>query len=135
MMRLVFIVAGFLILAGILLTGCAEDELVPCAGEEVDCSCVTCHADKNLLQMHTSSTDNKSGGQLESVSLWGELPGLEPWEKVYMSDTDYLQSTHGKVRCLICHGGDSSTDDVEAAHMGMVADPIWLNIKFNLFSP
>jgi len=123
-MRLVFIVAGFLILVGIVTTGCAEDELVPCAGEEWDCSCVTCHADKNLLQMYTVPAQNEIDGQSDSGVVWGELSPMESWEKVYLSDIDYLQTTHGKVRCLICHGGDSSDNDIEVAHEGMIADPV-----------
>jgi len=34
-----------------------------------------------------------------------------------------VESTHGKVGCVICHGGDSQAADKEAAHLGLVADP------------
>ena len=34
-----------------------------------------------------------------------------------------MQSTHGKVGCVICHGGDSQNKDKELAHVGVVADP------------
>jgi len=48
---------------------------------------------------------------------------LEVWEKVFLDDADFLQDTHGKVGCVICHGGDSSLEDKELAHVGINADP------------
>jgi hypothetical protein len=48
---------------------------------------------------------------------------LEVWEKVFIKDAEFLQSTHGKVGCVICHGGDSLEEDKEAAHVGLVVDP------------
>ena len=51
------------------------------------------------------------------------MPHLEVWEKVYMSDPEFLMSTHGKVGCVICHGGDSGSDDKYTAHAELIADP------------
>jgi hypothetical protein len=48
---------------------------------------------------------------------------LEVWEKAFVNDAEFLQSTHGKVGCVICHGGDSQNEDKELAHVGLVADP------------
>jgi hypothetical protein len=48
---------------------------------------------------------------------------LEVWEKVFLKKADFMESTHGKVGCVICHGGDSSNADKESAHAGLVADP------------
>ena len=48
---------------------------------------------------------------------------MEVWEKVFLKNTDFIESTHGKVGCVICHGGDSSVDSKEAAHLGLVIDP------------
>jgi hypothetical protein len=48
---------------------------------------------------------------------------LEVWEKVFLKDADFVESTHGKVGCVICHGGDSSLEDKDLAHEGMVIDP------------
>lgn len=45
------------------------------------------------------------------------------WEKVYLKGTDFLESTHGKVGCVICHGGNSQAEEKELAHQGVVADP------------
>jgi hypothetical protein len=51
------------------------------------------------------------------------LPPLEVWEKVFVKDAEFLQSTHGKVGCVICHGGNSQAEEKEAAHAGVVIDP------------
>lgn len=48
---------------------------------------------------------------------------MEAWEKVLINDTGFLNSTHGKLGCVTCHGGVSTTDDKEAAHAGLVRDP------------
>ncbi|MFC2007036.1 hypothetical protein ACFLVB_00310 [Chloroflexota bacterium] len=48
---------------------------------------------------------------------------MEVWEKVFLKDAGFMQSTHGKVGCVICHGGDSAADDKDAAHLDMVIDP------------
>ena len=51
------------------------------------------------------------------------MPPLEAWEKVFLDDADFMESTHGQVGCVICHGGDSSQKDKELAHQTLVADP------------
>ena len=48
---------------------------------------------------------------------------MEVWEKVFVKDAKFVQSTHGMAGCVICHGGDSTTDGKESAHQGLVADP------------
>jgi len=48
---------------------------------------------------------------------------LEVWEKVFVKDAEFLKSTHGKVGCVICHGGDSQEEDKELAHVDLVIDP------------
>jgi hypothetical protein len=48
---------------------------------------------------------------------------LEVWEKVFVKDADFMQSTHGKVGCVICHGGDSLQEDKDLAHINIVVDP------------
>jgi thiosulfate/3-mercaptopyruvate sulfurtransferase len=40
-----------------------------------------------------------------------------------MGDAAFMQSTHGKAGCVICHGGDSMAAKKELAHDGLVADP------------
>ena len=48
---------------------------------------------------------------------------MEVWEKVFVKDAEFLQSTHGKVGCVICHGGDSREEDKELAHADLIIDP------------
>ena len=52
---------------------------------------------------------------------------MEAWEKVFLKDADFMESTHGKVGCVICHGGDSAVADKEGAHAELVADPSEMN--------
>ncbi|NNK13275.1 MAG: hypothetical protein HKP52_03470 [Desulfofustis sp.] len=47
---------------------------------------------------------------------------LEPQEKVLVSE-DFLESTHGELACVDCHGGDDSADDKEGAHEGFDPHP------------
>ena len=48
---------------------------------------------------------------------------MEVWQKVFLKDAEFVQSTHGKVGCVICHGGDSRVEDKDTSHVGLVADP------------
>jgi thiosulfate/3-mercaptopyruvate sulfurtransferase len=48
---------------------------------------------------------------------------LEAWEKVFISDDTFLESVHGQLGCITCHGGASGVEDKEAAHEGVVREP------------
>lgn len=48
---------------------------------------------------------------------------LEAWEKVFLSDAKFVQSTHGKLGCVFCHQGNGATSDKTAAHQGLIAEP------------
>lgn len=48
---------------------------------------------------------------------------MEAWEKVYLSEKKFLESTHGKLGCVTCHGGVGSANDKDAAHKGVVRVP------------
>ncbi len=47
---------------------------------------------------------------------------LEPQEKVLVSEA-FLESAHGELACIDCHGGDGGADDKESAHAGFDAHP------------
>lgn len=47
---------------------------------------------------------------------------LEPQEKVLVSE-DFLDSIHGELACVDCHGGDDTADDKESAHEGFDPHP------------
>ena len=51
------------------------------------------------------------------------MPPLEAWEKVFVGD-EFLTSVHNTQNCIGCHGGVDGVDDMEAAHQGVVRDPI-----------
>lgn len=48
---------------------------------------------------------------------------LEPFEKVYVSDGEFLTSKHNAQGCTFCHGGDNSTNDMARSHKGLVKSP------------
>jgi hypothetical protein len=51
------------------------------------------------------------------------LPPLEAWEKVFVGD-EFLVSVHNVQNCIGCHGGVEVVTDMEAAHEGVVRDPL-----------
>ncbi|TXT53639.1 MAG: hypothetical protein BAJATHORv1_140019 [Candidatus Thorarchaeota archaeon] len=51
------------------------------------------------------------------------MPPLEAWEKVFIED-GFLLSVHNTQNCIGCHGGVGDEDDMEAAHEGVVRDPL-----------
>ena len=48
---------------------------------------------------------------------------MEAWEKVFFDNEAYFEDTHSNLGCITCHGGTSGTDEMEAAHEGVVRDP------------
>lgn len=48
---------------------------------------------------------------------------MEAWEKVFVGD-EFLVSVHNVQNCIGCHGGVEGVDDKDAAHEGMVGDPL-----------
>ncbi|MBN1317862.1 MAG: hypothetical protein JXA42_20425 [Anaerolineales bacterium] len=51
------------------------------------------------------------------------MPPLEAWEKVYLSDTEYMASVHNWQGCIACHGGVDGEDDMDKAHEGLISNP------------
>jgi hypothetical protein len=51
------------------------------------------------------------------------LPPLEAWEKVYISDEDFVDNMHYQQACTACHGGAGGVASKEEAHVGLVQDP------------
>ncbi len=47
---------------------------------------------------------------------------LEPWEKVFITEDEYLATSHGNIACIYCHQGQQSPD-MEIAHKDMIVDP------------
>ena len=53
------------------------------------------------------------------------MPPVEAWQKVYVDAEKFVASDpHAKVaNCIQCHGGQGGTEDLAAAHKGVVTDP------------
>lgn len=47
---------------------------------------------------------------------------LEAWEMVKV-DAAFLNTAHGRIQCVACHGGDPKAKDKTAAHQGITALP------------
>ena len=51
------------------------------------------------------------------------MPPLEAWEKVFVGE-EFLASVHNLQNCIGCHGGVDGVFSMEAAHEGVVRDPL-----------
>jgi len=51
------------------------------------------------------------------------LPPLEAWKKVLLGG-EFLADVHNTQNCIGCHGGVGEVTDMEAAHQGVVRDPL-----------
>ncbi len=47
---------------------------------------------------------------------------MELYEKIYVKP-DFLETDHGQIACVDCHGGDPDDPDWQTAHREVVADP------------
>jgi len=83
-----------------------------------DSGCVDCHTDIDLLAEFVEESEN-TGGLLQSgAGYGGPAARLEPQQRVLVSE-DFLDSEHGEVGCVFCHGGDETAPDMESAHDGV----------------
>jgi thiosulfate/3-mercaptopyruvate sulfurtransferase len=48
---------------------------------------------------------------------------LEVWEKVFISDEEFVETLHLQPNCMICHGGVGGVASKEEAHVDLVRDP------------
>ena len=48
---------------------------------------------------------------------------MEVWEKVLISDADFVENLHFHPSCVACHGGVAGATDKAQAHEGVVRDP------------
>jgi thiosulfate/3-mercaptopyruvate sulfurtransferase len=47
---------------------------------------------------------------------------LEPYEKIYVAKS-FLDSDHGQIACVDCHGGNPEDSNWQTAHEGLIEDP------------
>ncbi|MGD2103599.1 MAG: hypothetical protein PVJ55_00605 [Anaerolineae bacterium] len=64
--------------------------------------CVDCHTDLQRLQQFALG---------------------ENGDQHVLIETAHVNSVHGQLGCVTCHGGTSGTDAVDAAHVGLIPDP------------
>ena len=48
---------------------------------------------------------------------------MEAWEKVLISDEDFVETLHYQPDCMTCHNGVGGVTSKEEAHVGLVRDP------------
>jgi thiosulfate/3-mercaptopyruvate sulfurtransferase len=81
--------------------------------------CLACHAD---LQKLMETMDPAGEGEVMGIDWAGDLPELQPWEKVLVNGESFIPTVHGQFPCTSCHGG-VQTEDKETAHAGLIQNP------------
>ncbi len=89
--------------------------------------CALCHTDPDRMDELTE--DAIMFGEEEEISLLQQGKGygvkklpFDLFEKMLVSE-QFLESTHGKIPCQLCHHGNPDSDDPAIAHKGMLKDP------------
>ncbi|HEX7973551.1 MAG TPA: cytochrome c3 family protein [Anaerolineales bacterium] len=128
------VLLGFLLLLGIVLSGCAADSqpgvtsmatrnpqavaqateaaAIPANTPPAVDTCAACHTDKQQLS-DSLTADEKTAAT---------SAGSDPVAKVLVDGDKFLKTVHGTLGCTNCHGGVQSTDK-KAAHVGVVRNP------------
>ena len=118
---------GLALLAGVLITPLSVDAQDPvqqaAAGSAIPPdSCVACHASELVMQtMAKDKAANSMAGSGEGPA--GTLPPMKAWEKVLVHE-EFVLSLHNTQTCADCHGGAAGMAAKDAAHEGMVRDPL-----------
>ncbi len=81
--------------------------------------CLECHVSPQRLM---ETVDSSAEEKLIGIAWAGELPDLEPWEKVLVNGESFIPTVHGQFPCTSCHGGVQSGDK-SAAHSGLIQNP------------
>lgn len=114
------------ITAMVLLAGCSEDKPSnpPTTNLDKPMTCIQCHSDEATLKLVAAPNPPAPPGE---GGCGGTLPEMEAWQKVYIGGANgakFLQSTHGKMKCVMCHGGVEPATNKNDAHAGsFVAAP------------
>jgi hypothetical protein len=111
----------------LVFTACDDDDTIPpnTLQPKADITtCVGCHSDEATLKK--VADPNPPAGPGEG-GCGGTLPEMEAWAKVYVGGENgakFLNSVHGKLSCVSCHGGkEPANDKIEAHATNFVASP------------
>ena len=101
---------------GLFLVGCNDSEPTTPEVVTANASCIGCHTDLDALTiLHTPDSVMPTAG------CSGPPPYIEPYDRVYLEPAGFAEfqgTIHGRMECVICHGGVDETDDKELAHSG-----------------
>jgi hypothetical protein len=115
-----------LLVPALFLVACDKDDTIPHNPFQPKAdvgTCLGCHSDETTLKAVADPPPppNPGGG------CGGELPEMEPWLKVFIGGDNgarFLNSAHGKLACVSCHGGKEPARDKHEAHsVDFVASP------------
>jgi hypothetical protein len=99
--------------------GCAKDGTDNTNQPQTQATtCIGCHSNESVLKTVATPNPPPTGGE---GGCGGTLPEMEAWQKVYVGGTygtQFLASTHGKMKCTDCHNGVEPATDKTMAHSG-----------------
>jgi len=81
-------------------------------------TCLGCHSSEAILKMVADPNPPPAAGE---GGCGGTLPEMKAWNKVFIGGTNaqkFLNSSHGKLKCIACHGGVEPAIDKTTAHTG-----------------
>lgn len=90
------------------------------AGDQAD-ACVKCHTDQQML-MGTARPVEEIVSESQGESWRGDVAPLEPWRKVLVDQSKYIDTVHGQIACTTCHSGNNVLEK-EKAHTGLIPNP------------
>ncbi|MFA6234041.1 MAG: hypothetical protein WC824_07605 [Bacteroidota bacterium] len=106
-------------LAALLFAACSDDKtdppdpLQPAANAT---TCLGCHSDEATLRKVAEPNPPVGPGE---GGCGGTLPEMEAWAKVYVGGSNgekFLNTAHGKLACVSCHGGKEPANNKLEAH-------------------
>lgn len=109
-----------LLAALVFFQGCSKDDETPAPTDPTagPMTCLECHSSEATLKKVAAPNPPPPPSE---GGCGGTLPEMEAWQKVYIGGPNgqkFLASTHGKMKCVACHGGVEPAADKNAAHAG-----------------
>ena len=109
-----------LILLTFFFTACKKEILpIENKSQASQSSCETCHYNFEMLKKVASPEEPPTGGG----GCGGDAPYIEPWNRVYVNQVEYNNSTHAKLTCVWCHDGNDKTMDKNISHKNILKHP------------